>query len=260
MAKVKFYQDSRATDTHERWLISYADFITLLFAFFVVMYAVSSVNEAKYRVMGQAIGSAFGTAPAVQIAPVAQGVRPPVRSEALVARHRERLAQTAGVIEAAVAPLSSDGNVRVTRSARGVTVEIGAGALFSPAQATLRADARAALAELARALRTGDQPVEVEGHTDDTPLRSAQFASNWELSAARASSVVRLLAENGVAPARMAAIGFGEFRPVDSSATPEGRARNRRVAVTVIAPEPGAAPERPAQPFAPIEFKVQPPR
>jgi len=260
VAHVKRYLDSRASDSHERWLVSYADFITLLFAFFVVMYAISSVNEGKYRVLGDAIGTAFRSggpaAPAGQLV----AIRPVLSGERTLARQRERSAATDRALTAALASFSAQGQVRVLRSARGTTVEIGAGALFAPGQAALREESRQILASLAETLKRGEQPVEVEGHTDDSPIRTAQFPSNWELSAARAGSVVRVLAENGVPPARLAAIGYGEFRPVASNTTEEGRSRNRRVSVTVIDPEPGAesdAADSRMRSYPPMEFPVK---
>jgi chemotaxis protein MotB len=113
---------------------------------------------------------------------------------------------------------------------------------------------------VAKVLREGKEPLEIEGHTDDTPINSTAFASNWELSVTRASSVVRILVEHEVAPERLAAIGYGQYRPVDSNDTPEGRARNRRVSLTVVAPANGTAPAesstRAIQSFPPMEFPV----
>ena len=235
MARVKRYLDTRANDSHERWLVSYADFMTLLFAFFVVMYAISSVNEGKYRVLGHAIGTALGVS----------GSRAALSGDALLARHRERMSELARTLGAALAPLAAEGQVRLVQNARGLTVDIGAGALFAPGQAALREEARAVLVAVAKVLREGKEPLEVEGHTDDTPINSTAFPSNWELSVTRASTVVRILVEQEVAPARLAAIGYGEYRPVESNDTPEGRARNRRVSLTVVAPASRPRPRIP---------------
>jgi chemotaxis protein MotB len=261
IARVKRYLDSRASDNHERWLVSYADFITLLFAFFVVMYAISSVNEGKYRVLGDSIGSAFrlggpGVPGSSQLAAIRPGAKP-LGQPGDPALARQRAAEMDRRLETALAPLA--GQVRLQRHPRGVTVEIGAGALFAPGQASLREESRGVLAALAGALKDGDQPIEVEGHTDNAPISTPQFPSNWELSAARAGSVVRVLAEHGVAPARLAAIGYGEFRPVAANATDEGRARNRRVSVTVVEQvtrvESGQASERTSS-SPPMEFPI----
>jgi chemotaxis protein MotB len=263
VTRVKRYLDSRADDNHERWLVSYADFMTLLFAFFVVMYAISSVNEGKYRVVGQAIGSALGVIAVPGGQPVPGGGRGANSRGALsgdaLARHRERMSELERTLGAALAPLAAEGQVRLLRNARGLTVDIGAGALFAPGQATLRQEARDVLVAVAKVVRVGEEPLEVEGHTDDTPIYSSAFPSNWELSATRASTVVRLLVEQGVAPARMAAIGRAQFQPVESNDTAEGRARNRRVSLTVVASAPAApanSPARAIQSFPPMEFPV----
>ena len=266
MRRAKRYLDSRSTDSRDRWLVSYADFITLLFAFFVVMYALSTVNEGKYRQLGQAIGTAFGVAESAEplpIAPLGLTRSATARAEAAAASHRERLAEAERSLGEALAPLIAEGNARIVPNGRGVSLEIGAGFLFASGQALLREGAREALATLAAVLRDGDQPIEVEGHTDDVPIHSAQFPSNWELSAARASAVVRVLLDLGVAPVRLAAIGFGEFRPVESNGSAEGRARNRRVSITLVMPEPVAASAalpagRSPQSFLPMEFPVRP--
>jgi chemotaxis protein MotB len=271
MARVKRYLDSRATDSHERWLVSYADFITLLFAFFVVMYAISSVNEGRYRVLGSAIGTAFRIAEpqalrdGVQVVQGPLVVAPRIGARASAwRRHDQRSARTSAALLAALKPLADAGQAEVRRSGRGVVVDIGAGALFASGEAQLQPAARAPLAAVAQVLAGLEAPVEVEGHTDNEPIQSARFPSNWDLSAARAGRVARLLQEHGVAPGRLAAIGYAEFRPLDGNDSAEGRARNRRVSIVVVDPEPGSAgePGREAAPRGdpPMEFKVQPAR
>jgi chemotaxis protein MotB len=259
MARVKKYLDTRQSDNQERWLVSYADFITLLFAFFVVMYAVSSVNEAKYRVLSEAIGSAFGTRERQQPLPPEAGAPPgvataepaspafqgAVRRAAIEKRQREEMRDIAREINSELATLVAHGDVRVIQSPRGVTVEINASVLFAPGQAILREEPRKLLRALAGVLKAGGHALQIEGHTDDTAISNVQFPSNWELSAARASSVVRLFAESGVAPQRLAALGYGEYRPLDTNATAAGRARNRRVTLTVLAHEPDGPTEIP---------------
>ena len=183
-------------ENHERWLISYADFITLLFAFFVVMYAISVVNEGKYRVFSDALGNAFGgrgAAPKnnndVQPAISLPNLAARRRAEAL-RRERERLTTLARDLSSTMAPLVKEGKVRVTQNSRGVSVEINASVLFESGDAKLTAASKEALLAVAQLLRDDPHVLQVEGHTDTTPIRSALFASNWELSAVRASSVM----------------------------------------------------------------------
>jgi chemotaxis protein MotB len=239
-------------ENHERWLVSYADFITLLFAFFVVMYAISQVNEGKYRVLSDALINAFkpdGHAPVIIRPPLQPqgpnsgpqpGTVPQIgaqRGDDAVRRVREQRMRTiARDVLQALEPLVKEGQVRVTESARGIAVEINASVLFKSGQAALEPESARALTAVARVLAGTENAIEVEGHTDTERIYTPQFPSNWELSGARASSVVRLFIDSGVAPKRMIASGFSDTRPVDSNGTPEGRARNRRVTV-MIRPE-----------------------
>jgi chemotaxis protein MotB len=240
-------------ENHERWLVSYADFITLLFAFFVVMYSVSQVNEGKYRVLSDALLQAFKPEhrnPTMipqqlnQQGPdtgVQSGMIPRLhmkRGDESQRRAREqKMRNIARDVLKALEPLVKEGQVRVTESARGIAVEINASVLFKSAQATLEPESIRALTAVARVLAGTDNAIEVEGHTDREPISTAQFPSNWELSGARASSVVRLFIDNGVAPRRLVAAGYADTRPVDTNDTPDGRTRNRRVTVMIRADE-----------------------
>lgn len=238
-------------DNQDRWLISYADFITLLFAFFVVMYAISSVNEGKYRVFSNAIGSAFGLAPGappvmIESQQMIALPNPAVkrRAEAL-RREKEHMTHLAQDLLSTLAPLVKEGKVRVTQNSRGVSVEINASVLFDPGEARLTAESDQALRAVAGLLKDDPHAVQVEGHTDNVPIKNPTFASNWELSAVRASAVVRLFIDSGVAPARLTAVGHGANLPVAPNETLEGRARNRRVAVTILSGLPDDVTELP---------------
>jgi chemotaxis protein MotB len=231
----------------ERWLVSYADFITLLFAFFVVMYAISSVNEGKYRVLSDAIITAFkepqasdrminlGAKNAELLPGTGQPIGkstpqkiPPANPVA------ERMKGIAKDVQNAMQSLVQQGQVRVTQSARGIQVEISASMLFASGDAALQPASMDALAAVARVLAETDNPIQVEGHTDNIPIKSPNYPSNWELSSARAGSVVRLLAEQGVPANRLVAIGYADNKPLDANTTPEGRSRNRRVNVVIL--------------------------
>jgi chemotaxis protein MotB len=238
-------------DPHDRWLISYADFITLLFAFFVVMYAVSAVNESKYRLMANSLGGAFGR-PASQVAPP---VRPPARKPSLpvkpptvippVSAERSHMSEVASSLIEVMAPLVKEGKVRVTQSRRGVSIEINANVLFAPGQAQLEANSLTVLRAVAEKLKQEPFKLEITGHTDVMPISNSAFASNWELSAMRATSVVRLLVANGIAPVRLSAIGREASQPVASNALAQGRARNRRVELMILSGLPETIEEIP---------------
>lgn len=248
-------------DNLERWLVSYADFITLLFAFFVVMYAISSINEGKYRVMSDSLVSAFRESPKseklIEMAtkhpelmsgsgkPIGKMLQQPQIDAATGERAKaaERMKKVAKNVLDVLQPLVREGRVRVTQSPRGVTVEISASVLFKSGEAILQPQSLESLSAVARVLSQVENPVQVEGHTDNIPINSLSFPSNWELSSARAGSVVRLFTELGVPAARMVAIGYADNRPVDTNATADGRGRNRRVNVLILNELGGAAQE-----------------
>lgn len=246
------------SENHERWMVSYADFITLLFAFFVVMYGISSINEGKYRVMSDSIVFAFrsdpGLAPGAAVAtghaeaPLSSPIRrPPVKrgGDENQASRKEQLRGLARDLKQALAPLAAQGKLRISEGALGITVDINASALFAPGEARLDLGAIRALGTVGRLLAEGDFPIIVEGHTDNIPISTPQFPSNWELSAARAASVVRLFIDTGMDSRRLSAVGHADQRPVADNATADGRQNNRRVAITIEAKTPEATVDVP---------------
>lgn len=219
-------------DNNDRWMISYSDFVTLLFAFFVVMYATSSVNEGKYKTFGYSLSNAFLNKPAPPKAAA------PSESKSILQQRQKRMQGIAQDIYSVMSPLVKVGKVRVMQSNLGVTVEINASLLFKSGQATLEPDSVKALLAVAAVLKDDNHAIRVMGYTDNTPINTPSYPSNWELSSARASSVVRLFAENGINPSRMVVEGYAENNPVASNDTPEGRTRNRRVTIMILAAAP----------------------
>ena len=259
MARRKIHEEH---ENHERWLVSYADFITLLFAFFVVMYAISSVNEGKYRVLSEAIVSAFRESPrSLEPIQVGQLTRSPYSMDAPLnpvpvnpldlqlitppmpgnPEVTEQINEIADEIEQSLAPLIEDELIDVRRFDNWLEVEIKTSILFGSGSAEASGESAPVLSRIARVLRDVPNRINVEGFTDDRPISTVIYPSNWELSAARAATVVRLFEEFGIDPERLAAIGYGEHRAVESNDTAEGRAANRRV-VLVIMGTPQAAP------------------
>jgi chemotaxis protein MotB len=242
---------------HERWLVSYADFITLLFAFFVVMYSISSVNEGKYRVLSDSITAAFD--PAQQGLPIKLNspVRPPIIDRPLTAQgadsvsinsaypsvsggvqasqeDKENLRQISSRIESGLSPLIDDNMVKMKKNDLWIEIEIKSSILFASGSAVLQAKARPVLRKVAKILSDFQNQIQVEGFTDNVPIDTEAFPSNWELSAARAASVVHLFSSDGVKPSRLSAVGYGEYKPIASNATAEGRRTNRRVNIIVL--------------------------
>ncbi|MES2771835.1 MAG: flagellar motor protein MotD [Pseudomonadota bacterium] len=248
---------------HDRWLVSYADLVTLLFAFFVVMYSFSSVNDGKYRIVSASILTAFRNKPpeAVVTAPIQAPAlsAPKTHKPPGVTRQKQRdtMRKLAGSITQVIAPLIEDGRVRVLETSRGVSIEINDGVLFAPGQALLQSSSSKAMQAIAQVLAAEEFPITIEGHTDDTPISTAQFPSNWELSALRATTVLRLFVGAGVLPTRLTAIGYADTRPVDANAQPEGRLRNRRVTILVdsAVPEKAATLDLKVTPAPPMQDK-----
>jgi len=263
-------------ENHERWLVSYADFITLLFAFFVVMYSISSVNEGKYRVLSDSMVAAFRD-PVRSLSPIQVGnpLRSPAQSKSILDHNKqimeifkvplqresaqqaedkksprepqtmrdetgdeedldEAAQQLADSIEAAMADLVDDGLIDVRRDKRWIEVEIKSSILFNSGSSELSAKSVPVLRKLAEKIQPLDNVIHVEGFTDNIPINNFEFISNWELSASRAASVVHLFTRLGIDPQRMAAIGYGEFRPIAGNTTAAGRAKNRRVVLVIM--------------------------
>lgn len=285
MARKKAHEEHL---NHEAWAIPYGDLVTLLLAFFVVMYAISSVNEGKYRVLSDSLAEAFGGPPrsmrplqfgktdqrgsaadrAAMIAqrlprgmlaanvlrnlPNAPSMQMPrdslsIDEQGSLQRAREKLDRIAVRIEEALEPLIERDLVSVERHALWLEVEIKADILFASGEAEPLPDAGATIVRLAEVLRTVPNDVRVEGYTDDRPIGTARFPSNWELSAARAAGVVHVFAARGVEESRMTIIGYGAQRPRASNETAEGRDANRRVVLVILAaPEDASPPATPA--------------
>lgn len=228
-------------ENHERWLVSYADFITLLFAFFVVMYSISSINEGKYKILSETLTGVFNQ-PDRSIKPIPVGdERPrttePDRSMVDEAASQQIAASTlqniADSIRDAFGGLLQSDQLKVRGNELWIEIELSSGLLFPSGDALPNDEAFEIIEKIAKILAPYGNPVHVEGFTDNQPIKTAQYPTNWELSTARAASIVRMLAMDGVDPSRLAAVGYGEFQPVADNGTAEGRARNRRVVLVV---------------------------
>ena len=252
---------------HERWLVSYADFITLLFAFFVVMYSVSSVNEDKYRVLSDSMTSAFQVPPvapeSIQVGELVGSTLLPSQSIPEVLEHetiQDELdnsfsQEVLNKAEVEVNTIAEDvedrlnesieaGLVNIKRNKFWLEIEIKSSLLFPSGGSELIPESIPLLVELSSTLVDRSNRIHIEGFTDDKPITTSTFPSNWELSGARAAAVVRLFERNEIAPSRMAAIGYGEYHPISSNLTEDGRAKNRRVVMVVMASLEGRQDER----------------
>ncbi len=232
----------------DRWMVSYADFMTLLFAFFTTMFATSNVDRAKLNSIVASMQKAFvadrAAAPARRgIARIgaADAARPTDGTDNGIDLQRE--------LQERLARELTDGHVTLGVDARGVVISLQESGSFAVGSADLTPAAREVLTKIANTLGDLDSTVRVEGHTDDVPIRTPRFASNWELSTTRATTVVQyLVSSGGLAASRLSASGYGEFHPRVPNDSAEDRARNRRVdlvilnAVTRTSEEPTAPP------------------
>jgi chemotaxis protein MotB len=246
-------------ESHERWLISYADMITLLFVLFVVLFAIGQTDAAKYSKLKSGLSDAFGNsqvladgngllAGAPRVAPTMTEPPVPVSEQARTAlaekqahdaavrREAEALDHARDEILASLAARGLADTVELHSESRGLVVTIVTDrVLFDSGSAELRSDGRAVLDALAPSLVTLPNRIAIEGHTDDRPIASAVFPSNWELSTARASSVLRYLVNTyGFSASKLAAAGYADQRPLAENDSDANRAHNRRVELVVL--------------------------
>lgn len=241
-------------ENHERWLVSYADFVTLLFAFFVVMYSISSVNDDKYETLSDALKDAFAGNKEIQkvIDPIPVGVQPTTINPIIldnptteeldktaqlseeILKERRQLQLISEQFEDVLQPYIKNDLIDVKRNDFWIELEMNSELLFLSGEAELSNKAIPVLRKVAEVIRTLPNVVNVEGHTDNIPIDTVDFPSNWDLSSARATSVVRAFVNNRISPKRLSAIGYGEFHPIADNNTLEGRFTNRRVVLVLM--------------------------
>jgi chemotaxis protein MotB len=244
-----------AHENHERWLVSYADFITLLFAFFVVMFATSQTDKNKAEQMQESMRRALegDHVPAILAAVLggtidnkgqgnAELKGPGGVQQRVLPRQKEKRDQKLAELLPSLKVLSeelkkeiAEGRIQITMQPRGLVISFTQAALFPSGEDVISPSAYGGLAKVAAAIRKIPNPVRMEGHTDSVPIHSERFHSNWDLSAARSTAVLELMSERfGVPQDRMSIAGYADTAPVASNQSEEGRARNRRVDIVVL--------------------------
>ncbi|MGD0281931.1 MAG: flagellar motor protein MotB [Dissulfurispiraceae bacterium] len=204
--------DEEEHENSDRWLISYADFITLLFTFFAALYALSSIDRGKMEQFSGSLNQTFKV------------IEKPIP---LIDTNKSALMQD---IKKATSDIAG---VSVRTEPRGVVVTFSDAVLFGSGSADIKPEIHAVLEKFSKLLLTAPGKVTIEGHTDNVPISSPKYSSNWELSTARAASMVHFFIEKGLDPTKFAIAGYAEFRPLESNATEEGRQKNRRVEVVI---------------------------
>jgi chemotaxis protein MotB len=250
---------------HERWLVSYADFITLLFAFFVVMFATAQTDNAKSRAVSESVkkalqGDSFKSAFAMLLGGTGevkgQLMSKPTDSggEKLGVGDTTRLtlAELLPILSQALQQEIQSGRLALRMTSRGLTISFTQAALFPSGEDEVAADFYPTIQKIADAMNKVPNPVRAEGHTDSVPIHNTRFRSNWELSAARSIALMELFTKYGVARERFSIAGYADTAPIDTNDSEEGRRKNRRVDIVVLN-ENGAKgePDKPPLPPAP---------
>lgn len=260
---------------HERWLVSYADFITLLFAFFVVLYSSAQVDKRRVGQLALAIQVAFqqmGIFQASNSKPALLDSEPMPFSTVQIVENAERndamgrlvnspqgqltnaparelMTNLQNQLESTLSPEIKKHTITVSPTREGIVVSLKEAGFFDSGSAAIRPDALSTIAHFIGVIRPYPVHIRIEGHTDNVPIHTARFDSNWELSTARATEMIKLfIAQFGIAPNRLSASGYGEYYPIASNDTPEGRAQNRRVDLVLLNPTAVVAPPLPRIP------------
>ncbi|MGA3188122.1 MAG: flagellar motor protein MotB [Bryobacteraceae bacterium] len=240
-----------APENHERWLVSYADFITLLFAFFVVMFATSQTDKGKAQQVSDSVKKALEGDKMTQVISAilggsatdkgkgnAQMRGPGGTQQAAEAKKDEKLAELLPSLKVLSEELKkeiAEGKITISMQARGLVVSFNQAALFPPGGDAISPEAYDGLEKVASAISKISNPVRLEGHTDSTPISTARFHGNWELSSARSIAILELLSDKWRVPRnRLSIAGYADTAPIASNDTEEGRARNRRADIVIL--------------------------
>lgn len=223
-------------ENEERWLLTYADLITLLMAFFIIMYALSQVDAEKFRKMSVSLSDAFHTP---RVTPLelpgygmGGGVHHTTENSGNEKPKETQLQKLGGQLQEMIKLEGLGNSVAVISGPGGhkLTLRLADSLLFDPGSAVLTLPAKDLIGRISAIVVKAGKQVRIEGHTDNVPIHNAQYESNWQLSTARAASVILTLIEgHGIPPEMLSASGYGEYRPLAPNDTPENRARNRRV-------------------------------
>lgn len=230
--------------SHERWLVSYADFITLLFAFFVVMFATAQTDNAKARAVSESVtkalqGDSFKSAFAMLMGGAPEATKkgmtaPPGDKSGVGDKSGLTLAELMPILSQALQQEIASGRLAIQMTSRGLTISFTQTALFPSGEDEIAQDFYPTIDKIAQAMNKVPNPARAEGHTDSVPIHNSRFRSNWELSAARSIALVERLTAFGVARERLSIAGYADTAPVDNNDTEEGRRKNRRVDIVIL--------------------------
>lgn len=239
---------SNSNDYINRWVISYADFVTMLLALFMVMFATSHMGATKIKDVNKSIQKVFTSQNAVQNVKdrqdaenvknveTAQNEESPLENTGkTILEGKDGILDSQAVLEQIKKDINAETSIKVLKSDRGVVIRLNDTMLFDPGSAIIKSDAMATLQKITLSLQKFQNPIVIEGHTDSMPIRNEKYPSNWELSTARATNIIKYLtSEYKLPPGRLSAVGYGEYMPIGENDSPQGRAKNRRVDIIVL--------------------------
>ncbi len=239
---------ANSNDYINRWVISYADFVTMLLALFMVMFATSHMGATKIKDVNKSIQKVFANQSAIQKIEEKESNGNVTKNETetkedsvfensgkTILEGKDGILDSQAVMEQIKKDIDVDTSIKVLKSDRGVVIRLNDTMLFDQGSAIIKPDAMATLQKIAGSLEKFKNPIVIEGHTDSMPIRNEKYPSNWELSTARATNIIKYLTANyKFPPSRLSAVGYGEYMPIEQNTTPQGRAKNRRVDIIVL--------------------------
>ena len=239
---------ANSNDYINRWVISYADFVTMLLALFMVMFATSHMGATKIKDVNKSIQKVFTNQSVIQNTKEintdenVKNVEQDVKKEGIledtgdsILEGKNGILDSEAVMEQIKKDINVDTSVKVLKSDRGVVIRLNDTMLFDPGSAIIKSEAMATLQKISGSLEKFQNPIVIEGHTDSMPIRNEKYPSNWELSTARATNIIKYMVQTyKLPPSRLSAVGYGEYMPIESNDSPIGRAKNRRVDIIVL--------------------------
>lgn len=237
------HEEHEEHENHERWLVSYADMVTLLMVFFIVLFAMSTLDVNKYRAIAESFSEAIGGGP-TEVIPISADAEPQIPQptpgpsaspdSATDPESQKSPEDIAEELKAEIAAAGLSNDVKVTTDERGVVLLLTNSLLFTPGRADILPAGRRTLERLSPLIAQRDKPLVIEGHTDNVPISNSQYLSNWELSTGRSTNVLRFLLLQGIDPKRLTASGYADTHPLATNSTVEGREENRRVEIILV--------------------------
>lgn len=218
-----------------RWVVSYADFVTMLLALFMVMYALSQMDVNNLKEFSKSLGNVFNLPPKENLQSIFKTTQMSLSYSKTETELKQDINELANIKTNVKEKLNNIKGVKIAEETRGLVIRLSNGVLFDPGSDIIKRDSVGLLDRIAESLKDVPNSIRIEGHTDNTPIKTAQFPSNWELSTSRATNILRYLSEkHQITPNKLSAIGYGEYMPISGNTTEQEKATNRRVDIVIL--------------------------